>query len=58
MSDTADIGTIKVGTIKVETINTTVNSLTEFLNSNYFVNREDYEEDMNQIRESITWRDL
>ena len=58
LNNKADKAEVEEIAIKIETINTTVNSLTEFLNSNYFVNREDYEEDMNQVRESVTWRDL
>ena len=42
----------------VGNLNTKVNNLESFMNSDYFVSKEDYETDMNTLKEAVTWADL
>ena len=39
-------------------LNTKVSNLETFMNSDYFIKKEDYEADINTVKEAVTWRDL
>ena len=42
----------------VGNLNTKVSNIENFMNSDYFVSKEDYETDMNTLKEAVTWADL
>ena len=42
----------------VGNLNTKVSNIENFMNSDYFVSKEDYETDINTLKEAVTWSDL
>ena len=42
----------------VGTLNTKVSDLETFMNSDYFITKEDYNTDMNAVKEAVTWKEL
>ena len=42
----------------VGTLNTKVSDLETFMNSDYFITKEDYNTDMNAVKDAVTWKEL
>ena len=61
-ADKSDInnidGSIETLNTQVTDLNSKVESLEEFLNSDYFINREEYKTDMDTVKDAVTWGDL
>ena len=43
---------------KITDLNGKIENLEEFLNSDYFINREEYKTDMDAVKDAVTWGDL
>ena len=43
---------------EIKSISSKVNNIEEFMNGEYFISRNEYEEDINTIKEAVTWKEL